>query len=167
MRNLIFINGTMGSGKSAVSQKLFDLYPNSIYLDGDDCWCVEPLIVNEQTKKEVIDNIVNRLNGYLAGIYEYIIFSWVMHEESIIDDITSRLRGEYRLFKFTLIGSRSTIIANLNKDIENGKRKMDVIERSLYKLPMYIEMKTKHINIDNKSIDTIAQEIKKEVDLHD
>lgn len=37
MKNLIFINGTMGSGKTAVSQKLKILLNKSIFLDGD--WC--------------------------------------------------------------------------------------------------------------------------------
>ncbi len=33
MKNLIFINGTMGAGKSSVCAELLKMLPNAVYLD--------------------------------------------------------------------------------------------------------------------------------------
>ena len=57
MKNLIFINGTMGSGKTAVSQKLKILLNKSVFLDGDWCWDMVPFVVNNETKEMVLENI--------------------------------------------------------------------------------------------------------------
>jgi tRNA uridine 5-carbamoylmethylation protein Kti12 len=51
MKNLIFINGTMGVGKTATSRELQKLLPNCVFLDGDWCWDMSPFIVNDETKK--------------------------------------------------------------------------------------------------------------------
>jgi len=37
MKNLIFINGTMGVGKTTTSKILLKLLPECVFLDGD--WC--------------------------------------------------------------------------------------------------------------------------------
>jgi len=57
MKNLIFINGTMGVGKTATSRELQKLLSNCVFLDGDWCWDMSPFIVNDETKNMVIDNI--------------------------------------------------------------------------------------------------------------
>ena len=38
MKTLYLIGGTMGVGKTAVSQQLKKDLPNSVFLDGDWCW---------------------------------------------------------------------------------------------------------------------------------
>jgi len=44
MKNLIFINGTMGVGKTATSRELQKLLSNCVFLDGDWCWDMSPLL---------------------------------------------------------------------------------------------------------------------------
>lgn len=111
MKNLIFINGTMGSGKTAVSQKLKILLNKSIFLDGDWCWDMVPFIVNTETKEMVLENIAFLLNNFLkCSEYENVIFCWVMHEENIIKDILKRLEpNNYKLYKFSLICSKEEL----------------------------------------------------------
>ena len=92
MQNLIFINGTMGVGKSAVCRELKKLLPHNVFLDGDHCWDMTPFTVNETTCRMVLDNICALLNSFLkSGMFENILFCWVMHERGIIDEILSRL----------------------------------------------------------------------------
>jgi len=94
MKNLIFINGTMGVGKTATGRELQKLIPNCVFLDGDWCWDMSPFIVNDETKNMVIDNISYLINNFIScSVFENIIFCWVMHEQSIIDDILSRLKN--------------------------------------------------------------------------
>ena len=55
---LIIINGTMGAGKSTVSEQLLKETENSIYLDGDWCWNMNPFTVNEENIEMVLKNII-------------------------------------------------------------------------------------------------------------
>ena len=92
MKRLYLLGGTMGVGKTTVSQQLKQDLPNSVFLDGDWCWDADPFQVTEETKSMVIRNICYLLNSFLhCTAYENIIFCWVMHEQSILDAITNRL----------------------------------------------------------------------------
>ena len=105
MKNLIFIGGTMGVGKTTVGQILKNKLDHSVFLDGDWCWDSSPFIVTEETKAMVIDNIAYLLNSFLdCTEYKNIIFVWVMHEQSVIDRLISVLeKRKYRLFNFSLV----------------------------------------------------------------
>ena len=86
MKKLYMIGGTMGVGKTSVSQCLKRELPNAVFLDGDWCWDADPFLVTEETKEMVIDNICYLLNHFIqCSAYENIIFCWVMHEQSIIE----------------------------------------------------------------------------------
>ncbi len=92
MKNLYLIGGTMGIGKTAVCQHLKKKLDCAVFLDGDWCWDSDPFVVNDETKKMVMDHICFLLNSFLScSVYENVIFCWVMHEQSIIDTIVSRL----------------------------------------------------------------------------
>ena len=163
MKNLIFINGTMGSGKTTVSQKLKILLSKSIFLDGDWCWDMVPFIVNIETKEMVLENIAFLLNNFLkCSEYENVIFCWVMHEEGIIKDILKRLESNnYKLYKFSLICSKEELKKRILKDIENGIRDESVLERSYIKMDNYKMMDTIKMNTDKISAREIATQIEK------
>ena len=48
----------MGAGKSTVSEQLLKETENSIYLDGDWCWNMNPFTVNEENIEMVLKNII-------------------------------------------------------------------------------------------------------------
>ena len=66
MKKVIFISGTMGSGKSTVSRLCSEQLTRSVWLDGDWCWMMHPFQVNDQTKAMVLNNITYLLNQFLA-----------------------------------------------------------------------------------------------------
>ena len=81
MKTLYLIGGTMGVGKTAVSQQLKHDLPNAVFLDGDWCWDASPFQVTEETKAMVTENICYLLNQFLhCSAYENVIFCWVMHQ---------------------------------------------------------------------------------------
>ena len=123
MKNLIFINGTMGVGKTATSNELKKLLSNSVFLDGDWCWDMDPFIVNEETKRMVIDNITHLLNNFLhCSELKNIIFCWVMHEQSIISEIISRLDvSSCHFYAFSLICSEKALRHRITKDARNAR----------------------------------------------
>lgn len=84
----------MGVGKSTICRLLKEKLPNSVYLDGDWCWDASPFVVTEETKEMVMQNICFLLNQFIrCSIYDHILFAWVMHEQSIIDDPSAPLKN--------------------------------------------------------------------------
>ena len=66
-KKLIIINGTMGVGKTTIIKMLYKELENSFWLDGDNCWMMNPFIVNEENKKMVVDNITYILNSFIKN----------------------------------------------------------------------------------------------------
>ncbi len=120
----------MGVGKTAVCQKLKKKLNNAVFLDGDWCWDADPFVVTEETKKMVIENICFLLNQFIhCTAYENIIFCWVFHEQSIIDDIVSRLDLSGCLLKnISLVCTPKALRERLLKDVERGIREPDIID---------------------------------------
>lgn len=151
----------MGVGKTATSRELQRLLPKCVFLDGDWCWDMNPFIVTNETKNMVEDNICYILNNFLrCSEYENIIFCWVMHEEYIIKSIQSRLNLQNTiLYKVSLICSEQSLLERISKDVENGIRTKDAIERSIARLNNYILMDTIKIDVSNIDSKQAAQQI--------
>ena len=159
MKNLILINGTMGAGKTATSRQIQKMLPKCVFLDGDWCWDASPFIVTDETKNMVQNNIGYLLNNFLnCSAYENVIFSWVMHEESIIDEILSLVQhNDYHLFKFSIVCTEEALISRIKRDVENGIRSEDLIGRSIARLQNYSQMDTQKIDTTDISPEQAAQ----------
>lgn len=120
-----------------------------------------PFQVTEETKTMVIDNICYLLNNFIhCSAYENIIFGWVMHQQNIIDKLLEKLDTKQCKVKvISLICDGETLKSRLQKDIDNGIRTADVIDRSIERIPLYNELKTIKIDTTTKSIETVAKEI--------
>ena len=162
MKNLYIIGGTMGVGKTAVSQQLKSDLSNSVFLDGDWCWDANPFQVTNETKAMVTDNICYLLNNFLhCSAYENVIFCWVMHQQSIIDSILEKLDTQNCEVKcISLIADEASLHKRLTTDVERGIRAEDVIERSVARIPMYQTLNTIKIYTNEKTVAMIANEIK-------
>ena len=163
MKRLYLLGGTMGVGKTTVSQQLKQDLPNSVFLDGDWCWDADPFQVTEETKSMVIRNICYLLNSFLhCTAYENIIFCWVMHEQSILDAITNRLDTDNcKVTKISLTADEINLRNRLASDITRGIRTADVIDRSVGRIRMYRLLDTVKIDTSNKTVREIADEILK------
>ena len=161
MKTIYLIGGTMGVGKTTVSQQLKKVLPNSVFLDGDWCWDADPFQVIEETKAMVMRNICFLLNSFLhCTAYKNIIFCWVMHEQSIIDDIIDRLdTGDARVIKISLMIDETNLRKRLSADIARGIRSNDVIDRSVARIDMYQTLDTIKVDTVNKNVYEIVSEI--------
>ena len=157
IKNLYIINGPMGVGKTTVSQGLLNSLDHCVFLDGDWCWDMHPFIVNNETKKIVMNNIVYCLNNFIhSTTYQNIIFCWVIPTQEILDTLIDQLDlTNVCLHKITLVSNQEQLIKRIKKDIDKGIRKEDVIERSLQYLDGYHKMDTIHIDVSYLSIDEI------------
>ncbi len=162
MKTLYLIGGTMGVGKTAVCQSLKKALPQSVCLDGDWCWDADPFQITEETKAMVLDNIGYLLNNFLhCSAYENVIFGWVMHEQAIIDSILARLdTGNCRVQCISLTADESSLRSRLDKDVAEGIRSADVIERSVARIPLYQALNTIKIDTSGKSVPMVVDEIR-------
>lgn len=163
MKTLYLIGGTMGVGKTTVSQQLKKTLNNSVFLDGDWCWDASPFQVTEETKAMVVHNICYLLNNFLhCSVYENVIFCWVMHEQSIIDCILEKLDLENcKVIKISLMADESNLRDKLTADVENGLRTADAVDRSIARISMYHALDTIKIDTSNKTVQVIVDEIRK------
>ena len=155
MKKLILVNGTMGVGKSTVCEILYKSMKNSCWLDGDWCWTMNPFKVTDENKAMVMGNITYILNNFLRNsMYEYIIFNWVMHQESIIEDVLRKLdkNYEYQVYKITLMCSEEKLIERIKKDIDNGKRDKDSLSRGVERIPLYKDMDTIKVDVGSNDV---------------
>ena len=161
MKTLYLIGGTMGVGKTTVSQQLKKELADSVFLDGDWCWDASPFQVNDETKAMVVRNICYLLNSFLhCSVYENIIFCWVMHEQSIIDSILEKLDIDSREVKrISLIADESNLRRRLTADVTRGARTADIIDRSVARMSMYRTLDTIKVDTSNKTVQVIADEI--------
>ena len=152
MKRLILVGGPMGVGKSAVCRELLELLQPGVYLDGDWCWNMRPFSVTKETRAMVLDNIHAMLGRFLrCRELDYVIFSWVLHRQEIIDAVLEPLPLEETAVKcFSLLAAPEQLRLRLEADIAAGLRPMDdVVERSLSYLPLYR-------GVDTVKLDTTA-----------
>lgn len=161
MKNVYIIGGTMGAGKTTVCRILKEKMENSVFLDGDWCWDMSPFQVTEETKAMVMDNIIYLLNNFIkCSSYDNIIFCWVMHEQSIIDEIISRLNtGNCLLRCISLICDEASLVKRLESDVEKGIRQADVIQRSVKRIPLYWTLDTIKVDVSHISAEQAAEKI--------
>lgn len=165
MKTLLFINGPMGVGKTAVCRALLERLTPSVYLDGDWCWNINPFQVTNETKSMALDNITAMLSRFLASPeLNYVIFGWVMHRFEIAKSILDCLKlNTVKVFHYTLLCSEQTLCQRINGDIQAGLRHGDALERSLSYLPLYNEQNTIKIMTDRLSPQQVAEIIARQV----
>lgn len=169
MKSLVFVNGPMGVGKTAVCRELLKRLMPGVYLDGDWCWNMNPFRVTDETRAMVQDNITAMLSRFLAcPELDYVIFGWVMHQPKIAQEILAKLKlKDVYLFQFTLTCSEQALRRRFEADIHAGLRDADAMERSLAYLPLYDAQDTIKIMTDRLSppeaAGLIAERVKKEV----
>ena len=160
-KKLIVINGTMGVGKSAISTALKNELENSVMLDGDWCWMMNPWNITEENKKMVKQNIIFLLNSFLNNpSFQYVIFTWVLHKEEILNSILEKINNDnFKLYFYSLMCNKNEHI----KRMKNNNRTEIHILNAVEKIPLYLAQKSIKIDTTNKDIMTIVREIKKEI----
>lgn len=161
VKKLIIINGTMGVGKTATSRELNKKLNNSVWLDGDWCWMMNPFTVNDENKNMVIKNITYLLRNFLINSsYEYVIFNWVIHYEDIFNLILQPLSDlEFEVIKITLLCSEEKLKKRILNDVKLNLRDGKELSTSLERLELYKNMNTVKIDTTNISINETVDKI--------
>jgi len=150
VKKLVIINGVPGIGKTTVCRELYKSISNSVWLDGDWCWMMNPFVVNEENKRMVEQNITFILRNYLNNSsYKYVVFNWVIGSEKIFEMILNKLNNlEFQLYKISLISSPEVLRYRM---LDDGRTE-EQIENSINNLRLYDEMDTFKIDTTNMSV---------------
>ena len=156
MVKLIIINGAPGVGKSVVGNLLFSRLDNSTFLDGDDVWRINPFEVNEITKGLVEENIASVLRNYIEAQYEYVILTWVLHQQSIIDNLLSKLNDlKFNTRIFTLIADEEVLLERLKLN-KTSKTDPDI---ALDRLKQSLKLTTEKIDTSSLKPGNVVDKI--------
>ena len=141
----------MGVGKTTTGQCLKKRLMNSVFLDGDWCWDMNPFQVTLESKKMVIENISFLLDNFIkCSLYENVIFCWVLDEKTIIDDILKRIdTRNCQIYLVSLICDEISLRERLEKDVKIGMRSEDIIDKSIKRLHKYNLLETRKIDVSN------------------
>jgi hypothetical protein len=166
VKKVVFINGTMGVGKTATCTELNKLLPRNVFLDGDWCWQMRPFVVTEETKAMVRGNIIHLLNSFLAcSEFEHIIFCWVMHTQEIMDDLLGAVNLDGNaVYRFTLMSREASLAERLNRDVEAGLRDPDDVPRAIERLRLYDALDTVKIDVSDITAIQAAEQIEASIE---
>jgi len=129
LKNFIIINGAMGVGKTSICKELYKKLENSAWLDGDWCMMMNPF--SETNQKIFLENIYYLLNNYLSHpTFEYVLFSWVIPREDMMDYIIRRLSdNDFHLIRVTLLCSDDKLRERM---LRTGRDEMTIEKSMLY-----------------------------------
>jgi len=83
-----------------------------------------------------------------------------MHEQSIIDDIISRLKLDDCDVKIiSLVCDEQTLKSHLEGDIAKGIRSSDSIEKSVERIAMYEELDTIKIDVSGMVLEKVVDKL--------
>ncbi|MGN7763367.1 AAA family ATPase [Paenibacillus sp. 22594] len=158
MKKFIVISGTMGVGKTTISKELLESLNNAIWLDGDWCWMMNPWVINEENIRMVENNIIYMLRNFLTNPnFGYVIFSWVLHREDILNSLLERMSDlEFQLVKVSLTCSEEV----LRQRMELDNRTQEQITLSTNRLKLYENMDTVIIDTSETTIQDLIDRIK-------
>lgn len=161
MKKLIIINGTMGAGKTTVCKQLLQSLDRSVWLDGDWCWMMHPWTVNEENIIMVESNINFILRSYLKSTsFDYVIFSWVLHRQEIIDRLLAGLADlnfEHQLVTLTCSE------AALRRRMQGDQRTEEQIRRSLERLSFYHEMGALAVDTSEIGVNEVVKQVRQAI----
>lgn len=80
MKNILFLCGPNGIGKTTICKEIIKQLPNSAYVDSDPCRVMNPFVLNDDTIPTIVKNISNLIVNYLkCPIVNTVIFSYGFH----------------------------------------------------------------------------------------
>ena len=174
-KKLIFIGGTTCSGKTTTARKLLNELNSSVMLDGD--WCFEQgsdWHFDDETMERTVDNICYVLNNHLHNKnFENIIFSWILHQKSVIDRIINYLKEQGHQFEFyniTLMCDTDVIYSRLVERIEKISKELsddeyckgcikEIFNGAVKKIPDFSDLDTKKIDVSNMTLEEVTNQI--------
>ncbi|XFA99045.1 AAA family ATPase [Candidatus Izemoplasma sp. B36] len=153
-KKTIVIYGVPGVGKTTLGKRLFKKIDQSMLVDADDLWRINPFTVNDNNKRMVEENIKSVYNNFKENPeLETFIFLWVIPNINVYNLVNNWFDD-------------ATFI-QLQVDSATYKIRLDKDNRDSFDFEKYIELFKNYkdipgiqIDTSNKDIDRLINEIK-------
>ncbi|MCQ2422678.1 MAG: AAA family ATPase [Lachnospiraceae bacterium] len=159
LKKLILISGSPCVGKSTVGKRIFEHYENSAFCDGDWCWCVNPLSIEDTRVRNGDRNMAYLVSNYLKSDFEYVVFaSVVLTDPTARENILNNIDAEdYEVLSFQL-----TCTEDYLKPRHDERGLSDEVSFCWLQLPPYPGETV--IDTDAKTPDQVCDEICRLID---
>ena len=164
-KNLIFIGGAFGVGKSACAAELKKLLPCCACLEGDACVDLTPRSESGEVRALAFDNISHLLGNFLAcGEVENVVLLYSLHDNGTAEELLARLDSfEFDFFHISLVASPETVSSRLAWDVRRGNRRRSQIALALELLPLYDSVDSVKLATDSLTPRQVAASVAKTV----
>jgi ABC-type cobalamin/Fe3+-siderophores transport system ATPase subunit len=131
MKNILFLCGPNGIGKTTICKEIIKQLPNSAYVDSDPCRVMNPFVLNDDTIPTIAKNISDLLTNYLkCPVVSTVVFSYGFHgrRKEVFQRVQSEIsKTEHEFIPFLVWCSEEENINRMNGD----NRSTDRIQRTL------------------------------------
>lgn len=160
MKDLLFLCGPNGIGKTTICKSILSRLPGSAYVDSDGCRMMNPFVLDDRTIPTIAKNISGLIGNYLAcDAVQTVIFSFGFHgrRKEVFDRVMRALpMRELRFAPFALICSDKENLRRMKAD----GRDVDRMERALKTArEAYWDIEYPQIDITDLSADEAATRI--------
>ena len=160
MKNILFLCGPNGIGKTTICKCILSLLPGSAYVDSDGCRMMNPFVLDDGTIPTIAKNISGLIGNYLAcDSVQTVILSYGFHgrRKEVFDRVMGALPlCEIRFLPFQLICGEEE---NLRR-LKAGGRNTDRIKRALeVSRKAYEEIEYPEVDITELSANAAAKRI--------
>ena len=131
MKNLLFLCGPNGIGKTTISKEIVRRLSNTAYVDSDPCRFMNPFVLSNETIPTIAKNISDLITNYMnCPVIDNVVFSYGFHgrRKEVFDLVMENLSEiNYSFIPLLLWCSEDENIKRINTD----NRSIDRIERTL------------------------------------
>lgn len=134
MKNLLFLCGPNGIGKTTICKEIIKQLPNSAYVDSDSCRIMNPFVLNDETIPTIAKNISDLLCNYLnCPSVNTVVFSYGFHgrRKEVFQSVLKSLSSiEHNFIPFLLWCSEEENIRRMVSDRRSPERIQRAINES-------------------------------------
>lgn len=160
MKNLLFICGPNGIGKSTISKEIVRQLPNTAYVDSDPCRFMNPFILSDETIPTIAENISDLILNYMnCPIINNVVFSYGFHgrRKEVFEKVMLELKKiDYNFIPLLLWCSENENVKRMHADNRSHERIQRAINESR---KSFNDVTYPKIDITNFSVSEAAKNI--------